>query len=282
MPEKNKRLLAAAKEGDINAFQQLFHEFQPQLKSYLYRLLTDRHDVEDLAQDTFVKAYDKITMFKGSSSLKTWVFQIATNLAYDLLRKRQRWQPDAQDKAKALAKSDPEIGKAFRAVHRHSSYGIYDVKEHIDFCFTCIGKTLTIEQQVAIVLKDVYEFSRKEIAIILAKSEGVVKHLLHDGRKIMMDIFDQRCALINKAGACHQCTELAGIYNPRQKEHSELMKIKMISAAETAEQKELYELRAKLAAGIDPLRAPGSDMQDIIMQCTRKAVGEIQDMPHVS
>ena len=271
-------LLKKAINGDIKAFQALFLEFQPQLKSYLYRLLADRNDVEDLSQDTFVKAYDKLSTFKGTSSLKTWVFQVATNLCYDFLRKRKRWQPDAQDKAKTLAMSSQEIADAFVKVHQHSPYGRYDISEHIDFCFTCISKTLTIEQQVALILKDIYDFSRKEIGQILNKSEGVVKHLLFDARKLMMDIFDRRCALVSKNGVCHQCTELAGIYNPKQIEREELMKIEMVAQAEKRDRRSLYELRARLVAEIDPLRSGGSDMQDIIMQCNRQAIGEIDTM----
>lgn len=270
--------LKKAINGDINAFQQLFLEFQAPLKSYLYRLLTDRNDVDDLAQDTFVKAFDKIGTFTGASSLKTWVFRIATNLAYDFLRNRKRWAPDAQDKARSLAMSTPEIGEAFIHVQQHSPYGTYDVREHIDFCFTCIAKTLTIEQQVALILKDIYHFSRKEISEIMDKTEGVVKHLLFDARQLMIDIFDQRCALINKDGVCHQCTELAGIYNPKQTQREELLKIKMVAEAESSGKRRLYELRSQLAAEIDPLRSEGADMQDIIMQCTRQAVGEIESL----
>ena len=91
-------ILKNALAGDINAFQTLFAEFQKQLKSYLYRLLTDRNDVDDLIHDTFIRAFDKISTFNQDSSLKTWVFKIATNLAYDHLRKLKRWQADAQDR----------------------------------------------------------------------------------------------------------------------------------------------------------------------------------------
>ena len=273
MEKKNQ--LHLAMNGDIQAFQNLFLEFQPQLKSYLYRLLTDRADVEDLSQDTFVKAYDKLATFKGNSSLKTWIFQIATHLAIDFLRKRKRWSADAQDQSKALAMGDSNIRQTFERVNKLSPLGAYDVKEHIDFCFTCISKTLSIEEQIAVILKDIYAFSRKEIAGILGKTEGVVKHLLHEGRKIMMDIFDKRCALINKEGACHQCTELAGIYNPKQAERSKLREIQMVVEAEEVFAPRLYELRAKLVSHINPLESSGTDLQDAIMQCTRKAIGEI-------
>ena len=105
--------LKNALAGDINSFFTLFAEFKNQLKSYLYRLLTDRNDVDDLTHDTFIRAFDKISTFNQESSLKTWVFKIATNLAYDHLRKLKRWPADAQDLGADLAINSEHIKKAF-------------------------------------------------------------------------------------------------------------------------------------------------------------------------
>lgn len=130
---ENDNTLKLAINGDINAFQKLFTEFQPQLKSYLYRLVTDRNDADDLTHDSFVKGYDKISTFKGTSSLKTWVFTIATHLAYDHLKKYRRWTTDAQDKSKALALSNQNVYDVINAVSYASGEGAYEMKEHIDF-----------------------------------------------------------------------------------------------------------------------------------------------------
>ena len=92
-PTDQETTLQNAMGGDINAFQQLYAGFHRQLKGYLYRLLTDREDVEDIAHDTFIKAFERIGQYKGESSFRTWVFSIATNLAYDVLKRRKRWQP---------------------------------------------------------------------------------------------------------------------------------------------------------------------------------------------
>jgi RNA polymerase sigma-70 factor, ECF subfamily len=277
--ETNDQTLKKALNGDIRAFQTLFAQFQPQLKSYLYRLLADRNDTDDITHDTFVRAFDKLGTYGGKSSLKTWVFQIATNLAYDYLRTRPRWLPDAQDTSKAYALANPYIAEAFFSVHQHAPHGAYDIREHIDFCFTCIGKTLPIEQQVALVLKDMYQFSVVEIGQIMAETEGVVKHLLHDARHTMSRIFANRCALVSKTGTCHQCTELNGVFNPAQDKQAELMKLELVRASENgggraASLPELYELRAALVQHIDPLNSSGTDLQDAIMRCTRKAIGE--------
>jgi RNA polymerase sigma-70 factor, ECF subfamily len=278
MEKNNDMVLKNALNGDIVAFQNLFIAFQNQLKSYLYRLVTDRNVAEDLAHDTFVKAFDKLSTFKGNSSLKTWVFQIATHLAYDHLRRYKRWSPDAQDKAKALALGDKTVYDAINQVSFSSGEGAYDMREHIDFCFTCISKTLPIEQQVALILKDVYDFSVKEIAQILENTEGVTKHLLIDSRKIMTTIFDHRCALINKNGTCNQCSELNGVHNPKQNQQEALMQLDLVKASKKYNREELYALRTKLVRVIDPLHTNGADLQDVIMRCTRQAIGEIEDL----
>jgi RNA polymerase sigma-70 factor (ECF subfamily) len=275
---ENEALLKSARSGDIQSFQSLFAEFQSQLKSYLYRLLADRNDAEDLLHDTFIKAFDKIATFREESSLKTWIFRIATHLAYDHLKKSKRWQPDAQDRGRALALGSQEILEGNWNVHVTSNAGAYDIKEHIDFCFTCISKTLPIEKQVVLILKDIYDFSIDEIGLILEKTEGVVKHLLIDARKTMGDIFDHRCALVNKNGMCHQCTEMNGIFNPKQNQQEELTKLELAKGSAKYNRDELYALRAELVKGIDPLHSSGTDLHERIMRCTRTAIGEIDDL----
>ena len=134
--------LNRARNGDINAFQSLFAVFQPQLKSYLYRLVTDRDDAEDLAHDTFIRAFDKLGSFRGESSFKTWVFQVATHLAYDFLKSRKRWDVDAKSRAKGLCLSDADVYRAIEQASQASGEGAYEMTEHISHCFTCMSKTL--------------------------------------------------------------------------------------------------------------------------------------------
>jgi len=274
---EREEVLKCAIAGDINAFQTLFAEFQSQLKSYLYRLLTDKNDVDDLTHDTFIKAFAKISTFNQDSSLKTWVFRIATNLAYDHLRKKKRWQVDAQDRAADLAIGSEEIRRVFWIVHDTSPAGAYEMREHIDYCFTCISKTLPIENQVALILKDIYDFQVREICLILGKTEGVIKHLLNDARNTMTDIFEHRCALINKNGVCHQCSHINEIFNPKQRQQEELMKLELVKASKKYDREELFALRTMLVKAIDPLHASGADFHDAIMRCLKTAIGEVDD-----
>ena len=274
MNMNEQQTLKNALAGDIHAFQQLFAAFQGQLKSYLYRLLASRNDAEDMTHDTFIKAFDKLATFKGESSLKTWVFQIATHLAFNYLQRRKRWTPDVSEQAKKLVLENEDLRHSISRIHETSPDARYDMREHIDTCFTCISKNLPIENQLALVLKDVYDFSVAEICLILGKTEGVVKYLLQDGRKTMTDIFDHRCALVNKNGICHQCSELNGWFNPKQNQQEALMKLDLVRDSKKYNREELYQLRANLVKSIDPLRNPGTELQEVLLNCNRMAMGE--------
>jgi len=67
-----------------------FVTIQGELKSFLLRMTASVQDAEDIVQDTYIKAETKIHTFRGESSLKTWIFSIASNLARDLLKSRKR------------------------------------------------------------------------------------------------------------------------------------------------------------------------------------------------
>jgi len=276
MENSNEQILKNALSGDINAFQLLFSVFQNQLKSYLFRLTANRNDAEDLTHDTFIKAYDKLSTFKGESSLKTWVFQIATNLSYNYLKRQKRWTADVSEQAKNLVIGNEKLRNEIIKVHETLVDAKYDMKEHIDTCFTCISKNLPIENQIALMLKDVYDFSVSEICQILDKTEGVVKYLLQNSRKTMVDIFDNRCALVNKNGVCHQCSELNGWFNPKENQQEALMKLDLVKGSKKFDRVELYYIRTTLVKAIDPLRSSGSNLQEILLNCNRMAMAEIE------
>ncbi len=92
----------------------------------------------------------------------------------------------------------------------------------------------------------------KEIAQIMDQSDAMVKYYLHVSRSRMIEIFDHRCSLINKQGICYQCTELNGIFNPKQKAQEELAKIEMARDAGDKNKEELFDLRMKILQELDP------------------------------
>jgi len=238
-----------------------FETFQGELKSFILRMTASVQDAEDIVQETYIKAHAKLNTFRGDSSLKTWVFSIASNLARDLLRAKKRWPETVTDICREEVLGNRQFFQEAMHIRETSPQGNFEIKEHIAFCFTCISKSLPLEQQLALLLKEVYGFSVKEVASILNQTDTMVKYYLHTSRSKMIDIFDQRCALINKLGICHQCTELNGIFNPKQKAQEELVKIEMVKDAENKSKEELFELRMKILQELDPFESGAAELQ---------------------
>ena len=238
-----------------------FETFQGELKSFLLRMTASVQDTEDILQDTYLKAHSKLDTFRGEASLKTWVFSIAANLARDLLKAKKRWPQNVTDICREEALGNRQFFQEAMRIRENSPQGNFEIKEHIAFCFTCIAKSLPLEGHLVLLLKEVYGFKVKEIAQILHLSEAMVKYHLHVSRTKMIEIFDQRCSLINKKGICYQCTELNGIFNPKQKAQEELLKIEMAREAENRSRDDLFELRMKILQELDPFGSGAAELQ---------------------
>lgn len=258
-----------------------FERIRPQLRSYILRIITSTAETDDIVQETWYKASRNLDSFQGHSSLKTWLFAIASNLAKDHLRLKKRWPENVTDICKEAALGNPVFFGEAMQIRMTSPQGNFEISEHIAFCFTCVSKSLPLEQQIALLLKEVYEFKVKEIAMIMDLSEAMVKYYLHTARGKMIEVFDRRCALINKEGICHQCTELNGIFNPKQNAQEELAKIDMARAAETGDKEHLFDLRMEVLRGIDPFESGAAELQLHHLEHNRRVIegylGENQD-----
>lgn len=255
-------------------FTQEFEQCRPQLRSYLLRMTASVEDADDLVQETYLKAYKNLASFRQESSLKTWLFAIGSNLARDQLRAKKRWPEQVTDICRDAALHNPEFLQEMMHIRMNSPQGKFEIKEHITFCFTCVEKSLPLEQQIALLLKEVYAFKVKEVAEIMDTTEAMVKYHLHTARTKMIKIFDHRCSLINKEGVCHQCTELNGIFNPKQKAQEELVKIEMVRKADEADKEQLFDLRTKIVRGIDPFKSDAAELQLRHLQHNKRVMEE--------
>ena len=152
-----------------------FETFQGELKSFLLRMTASVQDAEDIVQDTYLKAQAKMNTFRGDSSLKTWVFTIASNLAKDLLRSKKRWPETVTDICREEVLGNRPFLQEAMQMRETSPQGKFEIKEHIAFCFTCVSKSLPLEQHLALLLKEVYGFKVNEIATIMNQTEAMVK-----------------------------------------------------------------------------------------------------------
>ena len=84
-------LVDAARGGDEGAFGQLAQRFRPELHAHCYRMLGSAHDAEDALQETMLRAWRGLGRFEGRSSLKSWLYTIATNTCLNAIEPKSGW-----------------------------------------------------------------------------------------------------------------------------------------------------------------------------------------------
>jgi len=211
--EQEHQLVERAQSGDDAALAELVEPLRQPLFSYLYRMVTLRQDAEDLLQDVLVRVLENINKFRGEARFKTWLFGIATHVCMDHLRARKRWRVEAQLHGQYETEADPVAVERLESL-LHSPDFVFEMREHIAFCFSCISRTLKPDEQASIMLREVLGFSNQESAAMLDVSEPVFRHRLSSARSKMIDAYEGLCQLINKTGVCWQCKGLQEFAGP--------------------------------------------------------------------
>jgi RNA polymerase sigma-70 factor (ECF subfamily) len=159
-------LLAACRRGDRRAFEELVRLTSRRVYSLAYRLVQDRSEAEDVAQEAYLRMYRGLAGFREEAQLETWMYRIVANCAMTQLRKRGRFGQVAAD-------AELDVPAPDRSSERAVNRG--DLERALDL--------LPEGQRVAVLLKDVYGLSVREIAEEIGVEEGAVKVRLHRARK---------------------------------------------------------------------------------------------------
>lgn len=166
-------LTRAARRGSEAAFSTIFERFQTPLVNYIYRLVGDWETANDLAQDTFLKAYNALPRTDESLQISPWLYRIATNTALDSLRRRKRitWVPFKLDLEPEAPHSDPSIRQA-----------------ESDAIQTALAQVPT-DQRTCLVLNMYQGLSYKEIAEVLGISTNLVAVRIFRGREKFIEAY---------------------------------------------------------------------------------------------
>lgn len=261
--EQESTLVDRARSGDETALTELVEPIRRPLFAYLYRMVTNRADAEDLMQDVLIRVMENLRTYRGQARFKTWVFGIATHACLDHLRTKKRWRVEAQLEGEREHDGDPGQVEALVALINQQDF-IYEVREHIAFCFACIGRTLEPEEQAAIMLKEVLGFTAQEAASILQVSEPILRHRLSSARAMMIDSFDGLCQLIDKSGACWQCSGLRE-HVPESHRGSALVQIEVAPGVAVTPEN-LFEARLSIVRDADLESGKTRPMHDLFYQ----------------
>lgn len=176
-------LIAAAKNGDIESFNQLVLAYQDTAYSVAYRLMGQADAAADATQDAFISAYRKLHQFRGDR-FKPWLMRIVTNACYDELRRRQR-KPATSLEALHDVTASPAA-----EIHLHSEQENpeqaaqrHELSEAIQDCIN----DLPDSQRVIAVLADVEDYSYQDISDITNLPLGTIKSRLSRARSRLRD-----------------------------------------------------------------------------------------------
>jgi RNA polymerase sigma-70 factor (ECF subfamily) len=167
----SRDLLDRSRRGEQAAFEELVELTHRRVFTLAYRLVGDRHEAEDVAQDAYLRMYRGLPGFRGDSSFETWLYRITANAAVSRLRRRGRFG-DLLD--------DPDD-----AVDVPDEAGVDPVdRDEIQRALFA----LPVAQRTVLVMRDAYGFSIREIAEELELTEGAVKVRIHRARRRLKDL----------------------------------------------------------------------------------------------
>jgi RNA polymerase sigma-70 factor, ECF subfamily len=177
-------LVSAYLEGNDYAFQILVGRYQHKLVNYLNSLVHDYEVAVDLAQEAFIRVFRNASRYRGDYQFSTWIYRIATNLAIDEMRRRERKGRFFFRNVVALFTDD---GKPVPLPDLSQSPEIsLDRKEKL----ACLRKAIDSLPEifkVAFVLKEIEELSYEEIAAVLDLSMGTVKSRIHRAKLLLRE-----------------------------------------------------------------------------------------------
>lgn len=180
-PDPDERLLLAAARGDLDSFNKLVTIHERTVLNLCWRMLGSLPEAEDASQETFIKAWTSAHTFK-SGAVRPWLFRIATNTCYDMLRSRNRKPTGSLD---ALAfETEPDWSTQSAPVDPVQFAETGDLGRMLESALANIPD----EQRLVITLCDIQGLSLAEAAEIMGISLGTVKSRLFRGRAKLRDI----------------------------------------------------------------------------------------------
>jgi RNA polymerase sigma-70 factor (ECF subfamily) len=187
-------LVKRAKNGDLEAYEEIIKLYDKKVFSLIFNMIRNQDDVEDIAQEVFIKIYRNLKNFKEESSLYTWIYRITVNICIDEMKKRKQvvyLDEKIQVQDGEIEVQIPDTGKPLEEIAEDK-----DIKDRL---INCINK-LPENARIMIVLRDIKEFSYQEIAEILNLNIGTVKSKINRARNMLK-------ALLGQEGTFEESTE---------------------------------------------------------------------------
>lgn len=186
-----RELIRALRRRDEAAFTELVRAYQHKVFAVVYRIVGDREEAEDVAQEVFVAVFKYIDSFRGSSKFSTWLYRIAVNRAKNRVKylarraraKHQTFEESSEAQARDSGGYQSLPGPDERAMGNE-----------LNRIINAGLRALSQEHREVVVLRDVEDLSYQEIAQVLELAEGTVKSRLYRARAALKAYVDAQYA----------------------------------------------------------------------------------------
>jgi RNA polymerase sigma-70 factor (ECF subfamily) len=178
-------LIITCQQGDRQAFNRLVMCYQNLVYTFLYRLAPKWDDIDDLAQEVFVRVYHSIKNLKDCSQFKSWLYRIAVTVYLDELRRRKKRQERFVSDEELLA----------RQIEVNEHPGRHLARKELHQQLQSAIDRLPEEFKVAIVLREIQELSYEEISQALNCSIGTIRSRIFRGRKLLREMLKEHSSV---------------------------------------------------------------------------------------
>jgi RNA polymerase sigma-70 factor, ECF subfamily len=192
---RERELLSAAREGDEDAYGRLIEPRRAELHAHCYRMLGSVHDADDALQDALLRAWRGLPRFQGRSSLRAWLYRIATNACLDVIARRpKRVLPIDYGPGAELhqAPGEPLAETVWLEPYAADSHADYEQRESLELAFVAALQHLPARQRAALILREVLDFSAREVAEALETSVAAVNSALQRARAAVDELLPER------------------------------------------------------------------------------------------
>jgi RNA polymerase sigma factor RpoE len=172
-------LVRRAQREDTRAYDALVRRYQERIYATVYHMTSNHEDANDLAQDTFIKAFRALKSFKGDSSFYTWIYRIAVNKTINFLKQRKNRVHMSLNDVDFNAENDPDLVALVSERTPRRDLGLSELQEKLN------GAMLKLSEhhRMVVTLHDVQGLSHEEIGKIMDCNVGTVRSRLFYARQ---------------------------------------------------------------------------------------------------
>jgi RNA polymerase sigma-70 factor (ECF subfamily) len=178
-PVEEMDLVRRARRGDLAAYDDLVRRYQERIYATIYHMTSNHEDANDLAQESFIKAFQALKSFKGGSSFYTWLYRIAVNKTINFIKQRRNRTHMSLNDIDFNAEHDPNLMALISDNTPRRAAGLTELQEKLNAALLKLSEP----HRLVVVLHDVQGQSHEEIAQVMDCNIGTVRSRLFYARQ---------------------------------------------------------------------------------------------------